>query len=159
MKFLIGQAPPLSPPPNLPPSGLEQATMISLLFAACSGTVAALGVIANKLWGWFESKEKSETDQSNRLLDTMLKEREALLEINRQGFIDVTQGLTRLQDTANKAAGTIHDDTQRVMGGQTAIYRSIAESLAEIKAQNRALHERLDVLFDKENKRHHESSH
>lgn len=144
----VAQPQPLPAPQNLGTGGLEQATMISLLIAAVSATVAALGAIGNKLWGWFERQEKQDSDLTAKLLTTILEERKQLIDVNREGFIATTQALSEIRKGSERVAGAIHDDIQRGMGGQTAIYKSIAESLAEIKAQNRALHERLDGMTD-----------
>lgn len=144
----IAQTPTPINPPAVANSGLEQATAISLLVAAISATAAALGAIGNKLWGWFESKEKAESTLTSTVINTMLDERKQLIDVNRDGFNATTKALAEIQKASEQLSQTIHSDIQKGMGGQTAIYRTIAESLGEIKAQNRALHERVDGIFE-----------
>lgn len=143
-----GQTQPLPPMPTQPSVGLETGTLISLFVMGITGTAGILGAIGNNLWGWFKSKDQAETDQLKQFWTLFLQERTQLLEINKQGFSDTVNALGSLKDSNNQVAQAIHQDVQSSLTGQTAIYKNIQDSLAEIKLDVKALHRRWDESTD-----------
>lgn len=80
----------------------------------------------------------------------MLDERKQLIEISRDGFKTLTEAIKELRISNEKASNAVHEDIQKSMISQAGIYKSIADSLAQIKAQNAELKGLLQSLLEKE---------